>query len=109
MAGSVRADLDTMRGVSQAFANDYGSLVSTMSRLKSDADNFSASWKGSGAVAFRNAHEAVEAAWSSLNTVLDEIAANISKAGTGYNNQDSANAASFNKVPTTGISTSLST
>jgi hypothetical protein len=51
--------------------------------------------------------EGVNAAWTSLNTVLDEIASGISSSHGQYGTADANNAQAMNKVPTTDITASL--
>lgn len=105
--GSVRADLDVLRGVSSKLAQDYSSLQDAITKLQGEADTHSAQWDGAAKAAWTNAMINVNNAWSALNATLDEVAANISQSGANYDTQDNDSASSYGKIPTTGITTSL--
>jgi WXG100 family type VII secretion target len=106
--GSVKADLDVLRGVSQKLAQDYGSLQDAISTLQREADTHSASWDGAAKAAWNNAMISVNDAWNKLNLILDEVAGNVSQSGANYGTQDDDSATSYGKVQTTGITTGLS-
>jgi WXG100 family type VII secretion target len=105
--GSVKADLDVLRGVSSKMAQDYASLQEAITRLQGEADTHSASWDGAAKAAWTNAMISVNSAWNGLNLILDEVAGNIGQSSTNYDTQDNDSASSYSKVPTTGITTSL--
>jgi len=107
-SGRVNADLDVLRGVSSKLAQDYSSLQGAITKLQGEADAHSASWDGQAKAAWTTAMINVNNAWSALNTTLDEVAANISQSGANYDTTDNDGASSYNKVPTTGITTGLS-
>jgi WXG100 family type VII secretion target len=106
-SGSLKADLDVLRGVSQKLAQDYQSLQDAIVKLQGEAEMHSATWSGAAKTAWNNAMVNVNNAWSALNATLDEVAGNISTSGANYDTQDSDSANSYNKIPTTGITSSL--
>jgi len=105
--GSVNADLDVLRGVSSKLAQDYSSLQDAITRLQGEAQTHSASWDGAAKAAWNNAMIGVNDAWNKLNLILDEVAGNIGQSGSNYDTQDSDSASTYNKIPSTGITTSL--
>jgi WXG100 family type VII secretion target len=105
--GSVNADLDVLRGVSQKLAQDYSSLQDAIKTLQGEADTHSASWDSQAKVAWQNAMINVNSAWSALNNTLDQVAHNINTSGVNYDTSDADGASDYNKIPTTGITTSL--
>jgi WXG100 family type VII secretion target len=105
--GQLKADLNTLSGVSNQLTTHFEALQSAISTLQSEASQHSASWSGQAKGAFNNAMDGVNTAWSSLNNVLDEIASGIKTSGTQYSNADATNAQNLNKVPTTDITATL--
>jgi WXG100 family type VII secretion target len=106
-SGSVNADLGALQGVSSKMAQDYGSLQDAITKLQGEAAAHSATWDGQAKAAWNTAMINVDSAWSALNRTLDEVTVNISKSSKNYDTQDSDNASSYKKIPTTGITTSL--
>jgi WXG100 family type VII secretion target len=106
-SGQLKADLAVLQTVSGKLSDDYSSLQSAITKLQGEADTHSATWQGAAKSAWTNAMIGVNDAWNALNRVLDEVAANISTSSGNYDSQDTDNATSFNKVDTTGITSSL--
>jgi WXG100 family type VII secretion target len=103
----VSADLSVMGTVSNKFGTDYEQLQSYVTALQNECDTVVSTWRGAASGAFVQVKAEVDAAWTALNAVLDEISSNIAVSQTNYGNTDSNNASGYSRVPTTGITTSL--
>jgi len=101
-------DLTQLQGVSSQFATDVGDLEQTLFTLISEADSYTATWKGDAHGAYIVAHDNLVNAWKQLNGVLDEISSGISQSGATTSNTDATSASTIGRVPTTDITSLLS-
>jgi len=107
--GKVQADLQVMRTVSTSFATTYEQLSSTINLLRNEVAEALGGWQGMASGAFSNVFGDVDAAWTNLNVVLDQIAGNIGTSGKSYGISDSQSATGISQgVEVTAISLGLS-
>ena len=104
----VTADLEIMRGVAGKLANDYSQLQQNIVSLQGQAQMHAETWSGEAKTAWNAAMTDVNAAWSRLNNVLDEITSNISTSGGRYGETDATNASGYKSVQATDITATLS-
>jgi WXG100 family type VII secretion target len=107
MGNQVSTDLEVMQGVAGKLAGDYQQLVDSITTLQSQSAAHASSWTGQARLAWDGAMADVNAAWSQLNTVLDEITSNINTSGTRYADTDQSNASGYSSVPVTDITAAL--
>ena len=108
MGNQVKADLDILRGVAGKLANDYAQLQQSIVSLQGQSEAHAATWSGEAKNAWNIAMADVNAAWTRLNSVLDEITNNINTSGGRYDETDTSNASSFRSVQATDITSALS-
>jgi WXG100 family type VII secretion target len=105
--GHIKADLDVMNTISKKFGTNFEALNQAITQLQNETETHAASWDGATKAAFTTMMTDVNTAWSKLNALLDETAANINTSAANYNAADTDGAHQVRTVDTTGITSSL--